>query len=419
MPPALTLSSFLASVGSIGLFASRAFVTAFSVAALLKWGPEVGWINDWGLLEKIEDVPAWFTHDITVTILGVLAVLEIAATKSSDARAALNEVDRFLKSSMAFVTMLSTHEIITQADAELIRQMSATLEPLQLGLGDVGTGVGLAIMSAVGVWYASSARGAVMGMMIEADPEDDTMVASLFSWAEDLWAIFGAVLLVFFPFIMLGITVVLLGVLAMARLWVKRKDARAKEPCADCGEQMYRSAMACPSCKTPNANVHGVDWLGRTLTTPTHHQESHPYVLMQKQRCPVCATYLKERKIHQACETCGHEVFASEAEVDRYIGELDSKVPGVLVMTAVFSFIPIIGLIPAVMIYRVQLVTPLRRYISMFSSLPARWILRVMIVLLCWLQLIPLVGVLAVPVMAVMSFSVYRGLFKRQWKKEG
>ncbi len=413
--PTLTLSSFLASAGSIGLFASRAFVTAFSVAALLKWGPEVGWINDWGLLEKIKDVPAWFTHDITVSILGVLAVLEIAAAKSSDARAALNEVDRFFKSGMAFVTMLATHGIISHADADVIRQISASIEPLQAGVGDIGVGVGLAMFSAAGVWYASGARGAMMDLMIEADPEDDTMIAGLFSWAEDLWTIFGAVLLVFFPIIMLGITVVLLGVLALAQRWVKKREEKSKVACGECGESRYRSAVVCPSCKAPNLEVHRINWLGQTTTEPIWNAKAHPYLLMQKQRCPVCATHLRSRKIHQTCDACGHNLFADQDEVGAYIKGLDQRMPQVLLMTAVMSFIPVIGLIPAVIFYRLQLVSPLRRYLSLRRSIPARWGLRLLIFILCWVQIIPGIGIIAMPMMAFVSYGVYRKLFWRQW----
>ena len=87
--PSASLTTVLTGINSIGLFASRAFVSAFAVAAVLRWGPEIDWINNTGLLQSITDVPAWFTHNVTLVILGLLAGLEIAATKSADARALL------------------------------------------------------------------------------------------------------------------------------------------------------------------------------------------------------------------------------------------------------------------------------------------------------------------------------------------
>lgn len=111
------------------MFSSRAFVSAFAVAAMLKWGPQVGWINSLGLLQHITNVPTWFTHDLTVTILGLLAVLEIVATKSSDARMLLNEVDGYIKSASAFVTTFTVAGIISANDAAVIKQITVWIDP--------------------------------------------------------------------------------------------------------------------------------------------------------------------------------------------------------------------------------------------------------------------------------------------------
>ena len=110
--PSASLSSVLAGANSIGLFASRAFVSAFAVAAVLKYGPQISIINNTGLLAQVHSVPSWFTHDLTVSLLGVLALLEIAATKSAEARALFNEVDQYLKSGMAFLSTLAVSGII-------------------------------------------------------------------------------------------------------------------------------------------------------------------------------------------------------------------------------------------------------------------------------------------------------------------
>ena len=136
MPTSAPLSSVLTGMGSIGLFSSRAFVSAFAIAATLRWGPDIDWINQLGLLQRITDVPTWFTHDITLIVLGILAGLEVAATKSADARELLNDIDGYAKTGSAFVTTLTVSGIITADDAALINTITTWITPAQAGLGD-------------------------------------------------------------------------------------------------------------------------------------------------------------------------------------------------------------------------------------------------------------------------------------------
>lgn len=412
------LTSVLTGMNTIGLFASRAFVSAFAVAAVLKWGPDIGFINDTGLLKQVTDVPSWFTHDLTVTILGFLAALEIAATKSADARALMIEIDGYLKSSTAFITTLVASGILTSNDAAVIKQITTWHEPVRAGLGDSAMNVIAALLSGAGVWFACSARRAVLGSVIEADPGDDTMVMGLFSWFEDLWALVGTLLLILFPIFMLAITALVLGCLGLLQYRAKRREAMSQVDCTHCGSKMYKSAVRCGKCKMPNKSVYRIGWLGQTTDQPAQDLAHQPVALALKLRCPVCASYLKPRTIRQDCEACGHEVFAEQAEVDDYLRVLDRRLPRVLIVTALLSLIPVVGLIPAIIVYRIRLVSPLRQYTSMLSSVPARWGLRLLFLVLIWMQVLPGIGALAVPLMALLSYGTYRRLFLGQLERE-
>ena len=416
--PNASLSTVLAGVNSIGLFASRAFVSAFAVAAALKWGPQIAWINNTGLLQRVKDVPSWFTHDVTLTILGLLAVLEIAATKSADARALLNEIDGYIKSASAFVTTLVVSGIISHNDAAVLKQITAFIEPVQAGFGDQLLGFFAACLSAVGVWFTCTVRRGFIGFFLDADPDDDTMVLGLMSWAEDLWALLGTLLLILFPLVMLTLTLLILGMVALLRWRAKRREEKTKTVCASCGESMYRSAAACPACKQPNAEIHAVGWLGQSLDTREQHPDTQPLRLTQKQRCPLCAAHLKSGKARQTCPDCGYELFDDESEVARYLAELDARVPMVLVFTGLLSLLPVIGIIPAILLYRLRLIAPLRRYTSAWRTVPTRWALRLLFFVLIWVQVIPIVGGLAIPIMAALSYGAYRRMFTGQLARE-
>lgn len=417
--PSASLSTVLTGMGSIGMFSSRAFVSAFAVAATLRWGPEIDWINNLGLLQRVTDVPTWFTHDITLIVLGILAALEVVATKSAEARELLNDIDGYLKTGSAFVTTLTVAGIISASDAEVIKPIIAWVEPAQAGVGGSAVGIVTACVAAMGVWFACVARSRLLGVFIEADPDDDTMLMGLLSWAEDLWALLGTLLLFLFPLVMLGITALLLTTLWLLQWRAKRAEERSKTPCPGCAEPMYGCATYCPSCGEANPHPRAISWLGRTRETPAPDPAIHPQLLVQKQRCPRCAAHLKSRCARQQCPACPHELFKDPADIQRYLAVLDGRLWGVVAIAGLLSMIPVVGLIPGVILYRVKLIAPLRRYTGMTRTIPMRWGLRLLFFVIVWLQLVPGFGALAVPIMALVSYAAYRGMFLRQLEREG
>ena len=416
--PSASLTTVLAGVNSVGLFASRAFVSAFAVAAALKWGPQIGFISNTGILQQIHGVPSWFTHDATITILGLLGLLEIAATKSAEARALLNEVDQYLKSGVAFVSMLAVNGIITANDEAVFKEIISWQEPVRAGLGEDALGLIVAGLTAGSVYVSCLVRRSLLGVLADADPDDDTMAGGLLSWLEDLWALFGTLLLILFPIVMLLLTATIFSLIALLQWRAKRMEEKSKAPCASCGAEMYRSAVACPSCATANNAIHAVGWLGQSRKILAQDPQTQPVRLAQKQRCPVCATHLEPRRMRQACPSCQHELFATDAESKAYLAMLDQRYPKVLLVTALLGLIPIVGLIPAIMVYRLRLISPLRRYLTIARRMPLGFGLRLLFMVLIWVQVIPGVGAIAVPIMASISYGTYRGVFTSQLASE-
>src|SRR5690348_9590812 len=102
----MSLPLFLQGLGSIGVFSSRAFLPAFVTALLLRFGPHAPWLARAGLLPHVRDLPTWFTSDIALVVLGVLAALELLAGRFPEAQAVLDEVHDYLKTGMAILTYL-------------------------------------------------------------------------------------------------------------------------------------------------------------------------------------------------------------------------------------------------------------------------------------------------------------------------
>lgn len=81
-------------------------------------------------------------------------------------------------------------------------------------------------------------------------------------------------------------------------------------------------------------------------------------------------------------------------------------------ISALFSLVPVLGLIPGVIYYRIALVAPFIGYLPAGRSLLLKIFLKVTLLLLIALQIVPGAGIVAVPLMALLSHGVYRGAWR-------
>ena len=232
------VATLIQGVGSVGFFASRAFMPAFATALFLRFGPDVPGLNEVGLFEHVTDVPTWFTSDLCLIVLGLLSALELAANKSPEARQLLQEIDQYIKPAMAALTFMG---VASASDAAFVEQIA-----LHAGFFDLVP----ALILALAVFFFSVTRSQVLSVVTDADPDDDASVQGLFSWAEDVWSIFGPLLLILFPLLMLLLIGIVAAVMMLLRKWAELREERSKHACSNCGEPTYGTAMACAKCKT-------------------------------------------------------------------------------------------------------------------------------------------------------------------------
>lgn len=396
----MSLPLLLQSLGSVGVFASRAFLPAFVTALLLRFGPQVPWLAHAGLLPQVRDVPTWFTSDAALVVLGLLAVLELVAERVPEAQTVLAEVHNYLKTGMAVLTYLGVLNATEQAAA---RQMIR-----QAGLGDYLP----ALAVGAGVYLASQARGAVLGPLTEADEDDDLGLQGLIRWVEDLWGGLGPVALIVFPLLTVAAFGLAVLVLVLVERRVEARGEKAKVPCAQCGEPIHASAPACPSCHAPVKEPRDVGLLGQPRSRPADLR-SLPYGLVAVKRCPACATRLGRRSVKQACEACGHRLIDDPSFARGYVASIDRRVPLVLVACFLAGLIPVLGVIPGVVYYRLAIVAPFRRYIPPGRGFLLRWGVRLAVVLLVAFQWVPVAGGLAVPAMALINYGAYRAAYRK------
>ena len=387
-------------IGSSGLFASRAFLPAFITALLLRFGPEFEWLASRGILQNVQGAPTWFTHDVTLWVLGVLSAAEILLSKNAEAREILNELDRYLKSGMSVLTYIG---LVNATDAKFVDQAVQ-----EAGFGDLP----IVVVIGAAVYFLSTIRSKLFGVLIESDNGDEIGIQRLISWGEDIWSTVGLVFLFLFPFVMILLIALTTGFIVALQKLAERREEKAKVACAKCDEMISPAALQCPKCTELVANPKQVGFLGQSTTSPVLDQETQPFRLVEAKRCPVCATRFTARDVHQTCEACQHQLMSDPQFAEAYIQFVNQRLAVVCGVTFALSLIPVIGLIPGVIYYRMKLVAPFRRYMPLGRRFLLKWMLRLFCFGLIALQWIPLVGGLAVPTMAATSYLAYRISFR-------
>jgi hypothetical protein len=134
--------------------------------------------------------------------------------------------------------------------------------------------------------------------------------------------------------------------------------------------------------------------------------------LIEKKRCHMCATRLKERTPHQTCGTCGTAVFGEQG-AGPYVDYVSGRLPVALGISAALSLVPLIGLLVGTVYYQFQLVYPFTGYLPFGRRFLLKWGIRLLFVVLFFFQLFPGIGAIVVPAMALVSFLAYRSAFKK------
>lgn len=394
----MDINAILLTFGLPAFFASRAFTTTFVTALVLRFGDTLPYLKEIEFLQATGAEPIWFTSLPILLGLGTLATLELVGTKFNEAEELLGEVHKYAKTGMSFVTTMG---ILSAKEAGFIE---GVLD--QAGMLDIAW----ALTVAVGTQLLTTLRNSTIGILIDADPDDDVGLRGLISWFEDLWGGFGLLLIFLFPLLILGIAAALIGIIWLIRKQAERREEKSKVPCTSCQTPMYQSAPHCPSCGANNPQPVTISFFGTAqIGKPAGPLAEHSVRLARKRRCPRCATRLEVKDTNQNCTACGQAPFGTQDFRDRYTSAVTARLPKVLLISGLFSLVPIFGAIPGIIYYRFALVAPLRAYIPTGQGFFLRWFLRILFLFIITAQVIPGIGAFMIPLMAFISYTVYRG----------
>jgi predicted RNA-binding Zn-ribbon protein involved in translation (DUF1610 family) len=391
----VSIPAVLYTLSSVPIFASRPFLAAFVTALLARYGVDLPWIGDSRSLVALHGAPAWLQSPVCLAVLGVLALLELLSAKSPEVRQVLDEVDGIVK---AVVSALVALALI---DADTAR----TLESIQK-VGILGST--WAVLVGGVTFVVAGLRRRVVEALADIDEGDDLGLLALLAWAENAWALLGLLFLVLFPVAALVLAALTLLGIALVQRLVLRAEERSKVPCAGCGAPVFAHASECPRCGRALDAPRAVGVFGQPRRRPAPERASQAFVLAMRKRCPRCATRLRRRAVSQGCPTCGRVTFADAAELERHLARLQARLPRTLLVCLGLGAIPLLGVVPGVVYYRLNLVVGLRGYVPPLRGCASRWLVRVLHVLVVALQPLPLVGAFALPLLCWSTYAIYR-----------
>jgi hypothetical protein len=394
----MNIITMIYAVGSSGIFPSRAFVPAFVTALILRFGSHLPILAGTGLVPK-NPVNCWFTSDLAIVIMGVLALLELLATRNEGVRQMLDRVDHVVKPGVAALTTVG---VLSATDAEVIQ----AIQQAGVGCGALA-GFVAALVYWIGLW-----RKAVWNFLVDIDADDSLGLQELFGWVEEGWAFFGVVMLIVFPIVMLILTGIAMLILHGIHRALEHREESKRVPCASCQAMIYPCAVACPACKARVAQPCTVGFFGQSKPATVANVETLPAEMAEKRRCPVCASRLPKHTPHQTCPVCGRQPFADSAFAARYDATVLRRGWRVLPLCFAFGLLPGLGVVPGVLYYRHAWVAPYRRYVPPLRSMVTRWIIRIVCFVLLMIQWVPVLGWISLPLMALVNHLFFRRAFR-------
>lgn len=384
-------------------FATRPFLTTFLISLVVRF-------------TDILDGPSWFVSDLALSIMALLALIEIFGAKTDLGRF----LDEFTPLAKGVLNLILVLILVMPVGAEGSAGGRSSLGGAQIISPFTNWGLTLLwpIVSGASVWILAWLRSSLLSTLIDLDEDDDLGVQGYFSWIEDFWTISGTLVALFFPLLALSIYILTLIGLFLIHRYVVYVQEKRKIECRACQESMLLTALYCPNCREPNMEPRAVGTLGQALERHPIDPHQHQHDLISRKRCPMCATRLSEHAIQQACAACGTITFEDILAVERYLARLRRMLPRTLVICLGMSFIPIFGILPGVIYYRLAFISSMRGYVRRRAVFFIRWGLIVFNLILISVQWIPFVGALSIPIMCLTNYWVYQRMFLRTARRD-
>lgn len=392
----------VAALGAAGPLASRAFLPLLAVLLLARFPAAMEYLG--AAAPKVPDQLSFMATTWFLGLVAALAVAELLADKNSDVKEAYDLTMVYVKAAVAVLVALT-----------VVPQEATRVVP---GVAHAGLGGALAVGLAVAAltWWMGRLRARFFDTLRELDDDDHLGVQKIISLLEDLWSVCGVVLVVVLPMLALVLTGLLLALVVLVRRYMEYRENRQRVDCPHCQHKVLPTALRCGQCHGELEPPELLTWKlwGKPDPCPSPMPEqarkTQALVLVSRRRCPACGEKGEiTQVIRQGCQVCG------AAPIHRdYPGWFDDYQRatirrGWLLMVPVIaaSFLPVIGFAVAVVAARVVVVSPLRVFLGRGQRFMLRWGLRLLTLLLLIPANLPVVSILAAPIIVVANVLAF------------
>ena len=393
----MSLAILLHAIGTIPLFASRAFLPAFLTSLLFKFPNLVPFSSI--------DVPSaelFITKTPVLIVLGILTVLEILTDKNTDLKTLWLQAEPFLKPIIYSIMLLG----VVDNDSEAIMKGI-----YQAGMSDYI----LIPITAGAVYGLTILRTRIQQLILDIDEDGDLFLNFVFSSLEDTFVFFGFLLL-----LTTGILAVIFFALVVGGVYLWQRRIRAnqekeKNPCPICQTRNPPFALECSKCHTSQEEIHKIGLFGQRkqeLTIDsTKSRKKHALNLLAQGRCGYCATKTQKR----VCPDCQKEHILNSSENKKaYLHFIQKRYAIWLPITIAVGFIPIIGIGISIMGANLYVFAPFKRQISTVTSVGVQILSKILLFLVIFFGSVA--GFILAPLYCSVRFFMWRTTFLHRWK---
>jgi len=405
---------FATTLSLVPYFTSRAVVPLFVTVAVARLGSQWSVLAGLSGIDLVDKVPSWATSDWALAVLAIVALLEVVVRKSPSLRELVSLGDAEAK---ALVVTGLCVALAVGAPAAVAMAAPTAVQMAGFGGAVSWTTVWALLLGAV-TWLLASVRRRFYGFLSEIDDDDDLGLQSLLSWAEDGIGFVGVVVALVLPVVALAVAGLTIAGLYVLHLWLRHREESQRVACGSCGHDMVPCGLFCPACGAASTQPCAVGFLGTLRAKPVTDRARHVDRLRAAKRCHRCGERLGQRTLDQRCGACGAPAFASSGELDGYLREVERRLPRTLSILLLLGAVPVLGLIPGIVYYRLTLISALRCYLPRSARFSGRWLSRGINVVLVCFQPLPILGAFVLPLMGFTNYRIYRRSIRRQGRTD-
>lgn len=404
-PVAMAIQSV---AGTPQFFAIRPFTVTFFLAAQQLWNAQIAGV-----------APPFLGNPIVVVILLILTAAEWGMGMSIDTREIQQAYSQFVN---PVVATAATMGYIDAGSSQVLNELASTSAVIlqdASALDTIGRVIQIGASFVVGgfVWFMTVLRVGILNTITELDEDDDLGIQSLLYWSENAFVVVGFVIFVVLPALSILIFLGTLASLFIVRKYLEHREKKSLVACPHCSTMINPSAPTCYQCGTQQPAPRKVGMFGQPIKKTATDLDELRFQLTAHKRCHVCATRLPQKSIHQPCPTCNTTTFTDAEELKTYLNRMHKQLPRTLLISLGLSSIPLIGLIPGIVYYRLSIITSLRAYVPRSVGCMTRWGVRLLNMLLVSFQWVPVLGAAIVPAMCLTNYMIYHQVVNRESQK--